>query len=151
MASEIINLTRPVIYTGGTFDLFHRGHANFLYHCSKIAGNDGTVVVSLNTDEFIAEFKGKPPIISYEDRKDVLLSCAWVDEVIPNVGGADSKPAISMVNPDFVVVGSDWAKKDYYAQMQFTQEWLDENDITLIYIPYTEGISSTEIKKRLMK
>ena len=51
-----------------------------------------------------------------------------------------------MVQPDFIVIGSDWAKKDYYKQMNFTQEWLDENEIVLIYIPYTQGVSTTEIK-----
>lgn len=133
------------IYTGGTFDLFHRGHAQFLERCADL----GEVVVSLNTDEFIESYKGKPPIISYEDRKAVLEACVWVDAVIPNIGGADSKPSILQVNPDIIAIGSDWAKKDYYKQMQFTQDWLDENDIMLLYIPYTEGISSTEIKRRL--
>jgi glycerol-3-phosphate cytidylyltransferase len=133
------------VYTGGTFDLFHRGHAEFLKRCARF----GEVVVSLNTDEFIQSYKGKPPIISYEDRKAVLDACAWVNVVIPNIGGADSKPSILEVNPDIIAIGSDWAKKDYYKQMQFTQDWLDENDIMLLYIPYTEGISSTEIKRRL--
>ena len=127
------------------FDLFHRGHAQFLERCADL----GEVVVSLNTDEFIESYKGKPPIISYEDRKAVLEACVWVDAVIPNIGGADSKPSILQVNPDIIAIGSDWAKKDYYKQMQFTQDWLDENDIMLLYIPYTEGISSTEIKRRL--
>ncbi len=133
------------VYTGGTFDLFHRGHAEFLKRCARF----GEVVVSLNTDEFIQSYKGKPPIISYEDRKAVLDACTWVSVVIPNIGGADSKPSILEVNPDIIAIGSDWAKKDYYKQMQFTQDWLDENDIMLLYIPYTEGISSTEIKRRL--
>lgn len=135
------------VYTGGTFDLFHHGHANLLRQCYKI----GRVVVSLNTDEFIKEYKGKPPVMTYEEREKALLSCRWVDEVVPNTGGADSKPAIESVKPDFIVVGSDWAKKDYYAQMQFTQEWLDERDITLLYVPYTLNISTTEIKNRLTK
>lgn len=139
-----------LVYTGGTFDLFHAGHANFLYHCSKIAG-DGDVVVALNTDEFIVKFKGKAPIMTYEERKAVLEACCWVDFVIPNLSGADSKPTIEEVDPDFIVIGDDWARKDYYAQMQFTQEWLDEKDITLIYIPYTKGISTTQIKERLKK
>ncbi len=46
--------------------------------------------------------------------------------------------------------GDDWAKKDYYTQMQFTQDWLDENDIVLVYLAYTRGISTTEIKKRII-
>ena len=79
----------------------------------------------------------------------VLKACKYVDQVIANSGGADSKPTILQVNPNIVAIGSDWAKKDYYKQMQFTQDWLDDKDISLIYIPYTKGISSTEIKTRL--
>jgi len=138
-----------IIYTGGTFDLFHSGHANFLYKCKQIAGVDGKVIVSLNTDEFIEAYKGKPPVCSYKERKLVLEACRYVDEVIPNMAGADSKPSILSVMPDIIVIGSDWARKDYYAQMQFTQDWLDEYDFGLAYIPYTKGISTTRIKGQL--
>jgi glycerol-3-phosphate cytidylyltransferase len=134
------------LYTGGTFDLFHRGHVNFLRMCKEIAD---VVIVSLNTDEFIYEYKKELPILDYQHRKDVLLSCKYVDEVIPNIGGQDSKPAICSINPNYIAIGSDWAKKDYYKQMGFTQDWLDENNIILIYLPYTDMISTTEIKKRL--
>lgn len=138
-----------IIYTGGTFDLFHSGHANFLYKCKQIAGDIGKVVVSLNTDEFIEAYKGKPPVCSYKERKLVLEACRYVDEVIPNITGADSKPSILSVMPDIIVIGSDWARKDYYAQMQFTQDWLDKHDFGLAYIPYTKGISTTRIKGQL--
>jgi glycerol-3-phosphate cytidylyltransferase len=134
------------VYTGGTFDLFHRGHVNFLRQCKEIGDY---VIISLNTDEFIYRYKGEYPVVNYEDRKEVLLSCKYVDKVIPNSEGEDSKPAILDVNPKFIVIGSDWAKKDYYKQMNFTQEWLDENGYMLIYIPYTENVSTTLIKKKL--
>ena len=140
---------RNIIYTGGTFDLPHSGHVNFLKQCRKLAGNHGIVVVSLNTDEFIKWYKGKAPLMSYQEREIMLLSYRFVDKVIPNEGGADSKPSIEKVKPDFIVIGSDWAKKDYYKQMGFTQDWLDERNIGLIYVPYTEGISTTELKKRI--
>lgn len=135
--------TNHTIYTGGTFDLFHRGHVNFLKQCKKIANR---VVVSLNTDEFIKSFKGHYPVISYEDRKEVLLGCKYVDEVIENFGGFDSKPCILTVKPTIIAIGDDWAFRDYYKQMNFTQKWLDENNITLMYLPYTKGISSTDIR-----
>lgn len=133
------------VYTGGTFDLFHAGHVEFLRRCAEL----GSVTVSLNEDEFIEKYKGKRPVISYQERRDVLLGCRWVDRVVPNVGGVDSRIAISLSNPDLIVVGSDWARRDYYAQMQFDQDWLDERGIGLVYIPYTKGISSTAIKERL--
>lgn len=133
------------VYTGGTFDLFHRGHVNFLQRCKEI----GEVTVALNTDEFIWEYKNKMPVMTYTEREEVLMACRYVDRVIPNFGGANSKPSIELVQPDIIVIGSDWARKDYYAQMQFDQDWLDERGIALCYIPYTDGISSTKVKGRL--
>jgi len=138
------------VYTGGTFDLFHSGHVNFLKRCQQIAGVNGQVVVALNTDEFIYEYKKKKPVLTYDQRKDVLESCRYVSQVVPNVGGSDSKKTIEMIElVDVIAIGSDWARKDYYAQMKFDQDWLDDKNISLIYIPYTKGISSTFIKGNL--
>lgn len=133
------------VYTGGTFDLPHHGHFRLLQR----AHDFGRVVVGLNTDEFILQYKGKAPIMSFDERKEILMACRWVDEVVPNYGGADSKIAIDIVKPDYIIIGSDWARKDYYKQMDFTQDWLDERGIGLIYVPYTQGISSTDLKTRI--
>ena len=138
-----------IVYTGGTFDLFHSGHVNLLKRCREVAGENGKVVVALNTDDFIFQFKNKKPVCSEQERMEVLLSCKYVDEVVMNVGGQDSRISIEIVSPNYIVVGSDWAKKDYYAQMSFTQEWLDERGIGLVYVPYTNSISSTKIRGRM--
>ena len=138
-----------IVYTGGTFDLFHSGHLRFLKACRRLAGDDGRVVVALNTDAFIQAYKGSSPIMSFDERKAVLLGCRYVDQVVANIGGADSKPSIEQVMPDYVVIGDDWARKDYYAQMQFTRAWLDALEIQLVYVPYTPGISTTELKQRI--
>ena len=138
-----------IVYTGGTFDLFHSGHVNLLKQCKDIATESGSVIVSLNTDEFILDYKGESPICSYEERAAVLEACRYVDGVIPNIGGSDSKIAIMQVLPDFIVIGSDWEKRDYYAQMQFSREWLEGNNIVLKYVPYTENISTTDLKHRI--
>ena len=87
--------------------------------------------------------------MSYQERFVVLDACKFVNFVVPNIGGADSKPAIEDCKPDVIAIGSDWARKDYYKQMQFDQDWLDERNISLIYIPYTKGISSTLIKQKI--
>ena len=138
-----------VVYTGGTFDIFHSGHVNLLQRCKDISGIDGQVIVSLNTDEFIFNYKGKNPVCSFEERKSVLESCQFVDKVIPNYGGPDSTIAIDLVAPDYIVIGSDWALKDYHSQMGFDQEWLDSRGIGLMYVPYTKNVSSTNIKSRI--
>lgn len=133
------------VYTGGTFDLLHSGHVNFLRRCANL----GNVTVALNTDEFIAAYKGKPPVMTYAEREAVLLGLKYVSNVVPNVGGADSRISIDLVAPDYLVIGSDWARKDYYTQMGFDQDWLDARGIVLCYVPYTAGISTTNIKGRL--
>lgn len=143
------------IYTGGTFDLYHFGHANLLRWCRKLAG-DGQVIVSLNTDEFIRKYKGKPPVMTYDERRLALESCKYVDLVIPNTGGSDSKIAIQnliedSIRPDLVVIGSDWHDRDYLKQMGFTWDWLRKRSIGICYVPYTKEVSSTDIKSRMCK
>jgi len=133
------------VYTGGTFDLPHSGHVNFLNKCAEL----GEVWIALNEDDFIEAYKGKPPVMSFSERASVLLEFKCVTGVTNNFGGADSREVIEDIKPDIIAIGSDWARKDYYKQMGFDQDWLDERGISLIYIPYTKGISSTEIKRRL--
>lgn len=137
------------VYTGGTFDLFHAGHVRLLRKCREFAGPNGVVVVALNSDKFITEYKGKPPVCSFDERKETLEGCKFVDIVVENIGGSDSRPAIDEVAPNLIVIGSDWASRDYHAQMGFSQDWLDSRDISLAYVPYTRGVSSTEIKSRI--
>lgn len=132
------------VYTGGTFDLFHSGHARFLERCASF----GPVTVSLNTDEFIEEFKGSAPIMNFEERRTVVASCRYVHKVVTNLHGADSKPAIQLAQPEIIVIGSDWLRRDYLTQMGLDVDWLDRQGIGIAYIPYTQGISTTELKRR---
>ena len=142
-----------IVYTGGTFDLFHIGHVQLLAACRKIAGPSGQVIVAVNEDEFVEKFKGVRPTLSTEDRIKVVESCRYVDKVVPNIGWQDSTVTIDHVGPvDFVVIGDDWAPpKDYYAQMGFSKEWLNSNEITLVYVDRNTGMSSTTIRERLKR
>jgi glycerol-3-phosphate cytidylyltransferase len=140
-----------IIYTGGTFDLFHAGHAYLLSQCRKLAGPDGRVVVALNTDQFVAAYKGRSPVGIYAEREAVLLACRHVDEVVRNAFGQDSKPTIEAVRPDVIAIGIDWAGRDYYAQMQFSQQWLDDRSISLVYLPHPRPLSTSEIKNRILE
>jgi len=138
------------VYTGGTFDMIHRGHLDLLEWCRAFATESGEVIVALNTDEFVEQYKGTRPIIPYEDRKAMLEAfTSLVDVVIENTGGEDSKPAIMDVKPDIIVVGSDWLMKDYCAQMNFTPEWLEEQKIALAYVPRHLPVSTSKIKERV--
>jgi glycerol-3-phosphate cytidylyltransferase len=144
------------VYSGGTFDLFHMGHVQLLAGCRKIAGPDGKVIVALNPDEFVEKFKGIRPTMSLSERVAVVSACKYVDHVVVNHGWQFSTMTIEEVTKewpiDFVAIGDDWAPpKDYYAQMGFTKEWFDQNDITLVYIDRNTGMSSTKIRERLRK
>lgn len=134
------------VYTGGTFDLFHLGHIELLEYCRQFSGPNGEVVVSLNTDDFIKEFKGAPPFLPYSERERSLRSCKFVDKIIPNVGGKDSKIAISIVKPDILVIGTDWLHKDYPSQLSIDSEWLNKMKISLVFVPRTTGLSTSRIK-----
>lgn len=138
-----------VIYTGGTFDLFHAGHVELLRRCRSLAGRDGKVIVALNTDEFVMAYKRIIPTHDYASRQLILESCRFVDLVVKNIGGADSKPSIEVVRPDIIAIGEDWKDRDYMTQMQFTQEWMNERRIELVYIPHLAGHSSTNIRRKL--
>ncbi len=134
-----------ILYTGGTFDLLHPGHLEFLRHCKEASDK---VVVGLNTDEFCRQYK-RPPVMTYEERKACLLACRYVDDVVPNTGGYNSKPAIMQVKPDFIAHGDDWTGPEYLKQLDITEGWLMEHCIKLVYFPYTKGVSTTDIIQRI--
>jgi len=140
-----------VVYTGGTFDLPHAGHLELLEYCRMYAGKHGKVVVSLNRDDFVKKFKDKPPTMTYEERKRILSNFKWVDKVIENSGDEDSKIAIEKIKPNAVIIGMDWVERDYCKQMSFNEKWLNQNKISIIYVPRTTGLSTTIIKDRVKK
>jgi cytidyltransferase-like protein len=137
-----------LIYVGGTFDCLHAGHINFFFRLIEMF-EDCQIVVALNTDEFVEKFKHKRPLFNYQEREEQLLMSGYVDAVVPNTGGEDSKPTILQVHPDIVAVGTDWLEKDYCKQMGFDAKWLEEHGIALLYIPNLRVINTTEIKRRL--
>lgn len=132
------------VLTLGTFDILHRGHIRLLRACNAFSEN-GSVTVGLNSDRFINKYRGIPPVQSFKERAELIESLRYVDHVRENDG--PGRKLIKQVKPDFLVVGSDWAKKDYYKQIDMTQKELDDLNIQLVYVPYTEGISSSMLKK----
>jgi cytidyltransferase-like protein len=136
------------VYTGGTFDAVHAGHVNFFWRIKQLFP-DCRLVVALNTDEFIKEYKGKVPDFNYAEREQHLRMCGYVDGVVSNIGGRDSKPAILQVQPEVVAIGSDWLEKDYCKQMDFDAHWLEQQNISLIYVPNLRIVSTTELKRRI--
>lgn len=128
-------------YVGGVFDLPHRGHLALLARVRRLA--DATTL-SLNTDEFTASYKRKP-VMPLADRLAIWSTCRLVDDAIVNTGGADSRPAILASGADCVVHADDWHGPSLHAQMGFDAAWLAEHGVTLVILPYTDFVSTTQL------
>jgi len=137
-----------ILYTGGTFDIPHLGHMNFFGKCKELFPGS-YLFVAVNTDEFIERFKGRKPLFSYEERCKFLNMVPYVDQVVKNFGDELSTLTIAQFQPDVVLIGNDWLEKDYCKQMGFDAKWLRDHNISLVYVPYTDGISTTMIKQRV--
>ncbi|AMV68585.1 Glycerol-3-phosphate cytidylyltransferase [Pediococcus damnosus] len=123
------------VITYGTFDLIHKGHIRLLKR-ARTLGDHLTVCVS--TDEFNA-LKGKKAYTSYEDRKYILEAIRYVDEVIPEKGWDQKIKDVEERHIDTFVMGDDWKGK-----FDFLKDYCK-----VIYLPRTEGISTTKIKRDL--
>lgn len=135
------------VLTLGTFDLLHPGHVHLFETCARIAG--GTPVhVAVNPDEFVEQFKGRRPVQTFDERTRMVSACQFVTTVHATPGH-DARPLIDDVRPDFIVIGKDWASRDYYGQLGVTQDWLDERGVVVLYVERVGDLSSTELKERV--
>lgn len=137
------------VLTVGTFDLIHRGHIDLFMFCKKLAGEDGQVIVAVNTDEFVEQYKGKKPIINTTHRVDMVRSVRWVDRVVVNKGNEDCTEVIDQIQPQYLVVGSDWLDKNYLKQTNLTRKYLEDMMISLVYTPRFYD-SSSSIKEKII-
>ena len=135
------------VYSQGSFDLLHRGHINLL---KKAKALGDYLIVSLLSDECYEAYRGYPPVMPFTERKAVIEELSCVDLVIEG-DNTRTEAELLEFQPNYVVVGSDWAKKDIYKQYNLSQQWFDEHDITLLFIPYTQNISATKLKERICK
>ncbi len=124
-------------------DLIHPGHMNIL----KIASSYGDVTVGLLTDKAISSYK-KLPIMNYENRYEVISNIKFVNNVVEQ-NTLDYTENLREIQPKYVVHGDDWTTGIQKNIRKKVIEVLKEWDGELIEVPYTEGISSTTIKKEL--
>jgi glycerol-3-phosphate cytidylyltransferase len=125
------------VLTYGTFDLLHHGHIRILQR-AKALGD--FLVVAVSTDEF-NEGKGKRAFHDYETRKEIVEAIRYVDLVIPEESWEQKIDDIKKYDIDIVVMGDDWAGSDRF---DYLKEYCE-----LVFLPRTEGISTTGIKEDL--
>lgn len=135
-----------IAYIGGTYDILHAGHVK-LFRWAK--DTYGCVVVALNSDEFVERYKGKRPVMSYQERYKIISELRSINKVILNIGDEDSAVSILRVHPDVVVAGSDWTVERLKKQMNLSDEFLSRNRIEVVIFPDSDPIHSSDIKKRI--
>ena len=130
-------------YTDGVYDLFHVGHLNMIETAKR---NCEHLIVGVHGDDVVKEYKHHLPIINENDRKRILESVRGVDEVVIN-RFRDKMKLWEIYHFNVVFIGDDWKGTDRWNK--FEKE-LNAIGVDVIYVPYTQGISTTEIKKMIL-
>jgi len=130
-------MEHKVILTYGTFDMFHIGHLKLLKRLKDLGSK---LIVGVSTDEF-NELKGKKTLIPYQQRAEIVEAIKYVDLVIPEDNWEQKILDIQKYDVTIFAMGHDWEGK-----FDFLQEYCD-----VVYLPRTEGISTTQLKTSLNK
>jgi glycerol-3-phosphate cytidylyltransferase len=123
------------VLTYGTFDLFHIGHLNLLKRARDLGDK---LIVAVSTDEFNAT-KGKTTLMPFEHRVELVRSVRFVDEVIAESNWEQKISDVQQHKVDIFVMGSDWQGK-----FDFLKPYCE-----VVYLPRTDNVSSTELKKAI--
>ena len=131
------------VYVGMSADMIHPGHLNIIKEAQKL----GKVTVGVLTDKAIASYK-RLPYLSYEQRSAIVESIKGVELVVPQTS-LDYTENLQKLKPNYVVHGDDWVsgpqKKTRQKVIDTLKEWGGE----LFEVPYTHGISSTQLNQNL--
>ncbi|WP_367362420.1 adenylyltransferase/cytidyltransferase family protein [Mesotoga sp.] len=130
-------------YTTGVFDLFHIGHLNILRRAKERCEY---LIVGVTVDELVS-YKNAEAIIPFAERIAIVESIKYVDRVVPQVN-MNKMEAWENLRFDVMFVGSDWKGTDKWNEFerQFASVGVD-----IVYLPYTEGTSSTKLRDLLEK
>lgn len=130
-------------YTTGVFDMFHVGHLNILKKSKELCDY---LIVGVTIDELVS-YKNKKAIINFEDRKAIVESIKYVDEVTSQ-SDMNKINAFKKHNFDVIFVGSDWKGTDKWNSLE---KYFKKLNVDIVYFEYTKRISSTTLKKHLDK
>ena len=131
-------------YTAGAFDLFHIGHLN---HIRGARGLCDRLIVGVSMDELVRRTKGKPCVVRYRDRVEIVRACRYVDVVVPQ-DDLDKYAAWQNLRFDVLFAGDDW----YGNERWLTYERrLAEHNVRVVYLPYTAEVSSTQLQQKLAR
>ncbi|MCF6281806.1 MAG: adenylyltransferase/cytidyltransferase family protein [Candidatus Polarisedimenticolaceae bacterium] len=128
-----------LVYTVGTWDLLHVGHLALLQHCKTLGD---TVAVGVASDEVVASYKSRPPVIPLEQRMEMLRALRCVDIVRP-YHELEYASACKELDVDIFVIGEDWGKQPHNVEVESFLKGAGKSIVQVSYHPKT---SSTKIK-----
>ncbi|MGL5583227.1 MAG: adenylyltransferase/cytidyltransferase family protein [Cetobacterium sp.] len=137
-------MKKIVGYTTGVFDMFHVGHLNILKRAKE---NCDYLIVGVSTDELVERYKNKRPMVSYEERREILEAIKYVDEVVPQEN-RDKYSAYEQYGFNVMFVGDDWRGSGLFLEVE---KRFKEVGVEVVYFPYTKGTSSTLLREKLEK
>ena len=134
-------------YTCGVIDMFHVGHLNLLEKCKSMCDY---LIVGVCNDDYVRNIKHKEPVYSEQDRVRILEALKVVDraELVTIEETNDKILAIEKFHFDVLFSGDDWKGSERY---QKTEEQFKKYGAFIEYFPYTQGISTTQIKEKIKK
>jgi D-beta-D-heptose 7-phosphate kinase/D-beta-D-heptose 1-phosphate adenosyltransferase len=99
-----------IIFVNGCFDVLHPGHIQ-LFEYARSLGD--YLIVAIDSDKKVGEMKGPSrPIFSQEDRARTLEAIRYIDVVHIFNSKEELEDLIKTINPDIMIVGSDWKGKE---------------------------------------
>ncbi len=125
-------------YTTGVYDMFHIGHLNVIMRAKEQCDY---LIVGVSTDDLVRREKKKTPVIPFEERAAIVAALKYVDEVVPQLD-KDKFSAWEKLHFDKMFVGDDWKGTP---QWQKYEEQFAPVGVQIIYLPHTDGISSTQL------
>lgn len=137
-----MNKQYKIGYTTGVFDMFHVGHLNILSRAKELCDY---LIVGVSTDELVASYKHKTPVIPYEERAAIVAAIRFVDEVVPQVD-RNKMAAYDRYKFDVMFVGDDWKGDPLFDRVE---SYLREHHSSVVYFPYTKHISSTLLRAKV--
>ena len=137
-------MKKKIIYMTLSAEMLHHGHINLINKAQEY----GDLTVGLLTDEAIQERKSLP-LLNWNQRKKILTNIKGVSKIIAQKEWDDSKN-ILMLKPNFVIHGDDWKINDPQLKKNVLKA-LKKYNGKLIEVPYTKNISSSSLKKKIIK
>lgn len=130
-------------YTDGVYDLFHVGHLNMIQTAKECCEY---LIVGVHGDDVVESYKHHRPIINENDRKRIIESIKGVDRAEIN-RFRDKLKLWELYQFDVIFIGDDWKGTDRWNNFE---KILAEVGVDVVYVPYTKGISTTEIREKIM-